>query len=111
LSALGRCIEALSKEEGFIPYRNSKLTLVLRESLGGNSKTMLLIACSPDIYNIDETKSTLRFGKNAKQIKNKVVENLELSPKDLKDHLDKISKYVKKKKLELYIKVTVDEKC
>jgi kinesin family protein 5 len=62
LSALGNCIMSLTKKSGHIPYRDSKLTFILRESLGGNAKTTLLIACSPHMFNIEETVSTLRFG-------------------------------------------------
>lgn len=46
----------------FIPYRDSKLTRVLQESLGGNARTTLIICCSPASYNESETKSTLQFG-------------------------------------------------
>jgi len=49
-----------------VPYRDSKLTRVLQESIGGNSKTSLIITCSPSIYNEAETLSTLRFGLRAK---------------------------------------------
>jgi kinesin family protein 5 len=68
LSALGNCINALVKsqrsgnKEAHIPYRNSKLTHILRDSLGGNCKTTLVLACSPAIWNIEETISTLKFG-------------------------------------------------
>ena len=65
LSALGNVINALTestKKNVFIPYRDSKLTRMLQESLGGNSKTSLIITCSPSIFNKDETVSTLRFG-------------------------------------------------
>jgi kinesin family protein 5 len=62
LSALGNCISALTSSErrSHIPYRDSKLTFILRESLGGNCKTTLLVACSPSAFNADETLSTLR---------------------------------------------------
>ena len=62
-----------------IPYRDSKLTRVLQESLGGNAQTSLIITCSPARYNLDETLSTLRFGARAKRIKNKPKVNKELS--------------------------------
>jgi kinesin family member 5 len=52
LSALGNCINALSTRSKHIPYRDSTLTFILRESLGGNSKTTLLIACSPHVVRI-----------------------------------------------------------
>lgn len=57
---------------------------MLQESLGGNSKTSLIVTCSPSGFNKDETISTLRFGQRAKQIKNKAKVNKELSLKELK---------------------------
>ena len=63
LSALGNVINALtSPKPEHIPYRDSKLTRILQESLGGNSKTTLIIACSMCSYNDKETLSTFRFG-------------------------------------------------
>ena len=53
-------------KSGHIPYRESKLTRVLQESLGGNAKTCLIITCSPSNYNEAESLSTLRFGLRAK---------------------------------------------
>lgn len=86
LSALGNCIVALTKsadKRKHVPYRDSKLTFILRESLGGNSKTTLLIACSPHLYNLEETISTLRFGQRAKSIKNQVKINAHRSVTEL----------------------------
>ena len=54
-----------------IPYRSSKLTRLLQDSLGGTSRASLIIACSPSSFNVAETISTLRFGTRAKFIKNK----------------------------------------
>lgn len=59
-------------QKSFIPYRDSKLTRVLQESLGGNARTTLVICCSPSSFNEPETKTTLLFGDRAKSIKNKV---------------------------------------
>lgn len=72
-----------------IPYRDSKLTRILQESLGGNSRTTLIINCSPSSYNEPETLSTLRFGIRAKSIKNTARVNAELSPTELKGLLSK----------------------
>jgi len=72
-----------------IPYRDSKLTRILQESLGGNSRTTLIINCSPSSYNEAETLSTLRFGIRAKSIKNSARINVELSPAELKNLLKK----------------------
>lgn len=88
LSALGMVINALTDgKSSHVPYRDSKLTRILQESLGGNSRTTLIINCSPSSYNDAETVSTLRFGMRAKTIKNKAKINAELSPQELKRQL------------------------
>lgn len=90
LSALGMVINALTDgKSSHIPYRDSKLTRILQESLGGNSRTTLIINCSPSSYNDAETLGTLRFGTRAKSIKNKAKVNAELSPAELKSLLKK----------------------
>jgi kinesin family member 5 len=90
LSALGMVINALTDgKSSHVPYRDSKLTRILQESLGGNSRTTLIINCSPSSYNDAETLSTLRFGMRAKSIKNKAKVNTELSPAELKAMLKK----------------------
>ncbi|KAI0062276.1 kinesin heavy chain [Artomyces pyxidatus] len=90
LSALGMVINALTDSKAkHIPYRDSKLTRILQESLGGNSRTTLIINCSPASYNEAETLSTLRFGIRAKSIKNTARVNAELSPLELKSLLQK----------------------
>ncbi|TPR02618.1 Protein kinase domain family protein [Aspergillus niger] len=95
LSALGMVINALTDGKStHIPYRDSKLTRILQESLGGNSRTTLIINCSPSSYNDAETISTLRFGVRAKAIKNKAKVNAELSPSELKALLRKAQSQV-----------------
>ncbi|RPB20573.1 kinesin heavy chain [Terfezia boudieri ATCC MYA-4762] len=89
LSTLGMVINNLTDGSKYIPYRDSKLTRILQESLGGNSRTTLIINCSPSSYNDSETLSTLRFGMRAKSIKNKAKVNTELSPAELKALLKK----------------------
>ena len=90
LTSLGMVINALSDgKSSHIPYRDSKLTRILQESLGGNSRTTLIINCSPSAYNYEETVSTLRFGERAKTIKQKAKVNEELSPAQLKALLKK----------------------
>lgn len=90
LSALGMVINALTDPKvKYVPYRDSKLTRILQESLGGNSRTTLIINCSPSSYNEAETLSTLRFGIRAKSIKNSARVNAELSPLELKGLLAK----------------------
>ena len=66
-----------------IPYRNSKLTRILQESLGGNSKTMMLVACSPAQVHAPETHSTMRFATRAKRVRNAAVVNRVLTADQL----------------------------
>ena len=81
LSALGNVIAALaSGKTGHIPYRDSKLTRMLQDSLGGNTKTIMVANIGPADYNYDETASTLRYANRAKNIKNKPKINED--PKD-----------------------------
>ncbi|XP_067948401.1 kinesin-like protein KIF3A [Watersipora subatra] len=81
LSTLGNVISALvDGKSSHIPYRNSKLTRLLQDSLGGNSKTVMVANCGPADYNYDETLSTLRYANRAKNIKNKAKINED--PKD-----------------------------
>jgi kinesin family protein 5 len=95
LSALGMVINNLTDGKSqHIPYRDSKLTRILQESLGGNSRTTLIINCSPSSYNDAETLSTLRFGMRAKAIKNKAKINQEISPAELKAMLKKAQSQV-----------------
>merc|ERR1719201_13230 len=83
LSALGNVINALvesaSGKKVFIPYRNSKLTRVLQESLGGNSLCTMLATLSPAACNFEETLSTLRYANRAKAIKVSATKNEEAS--------------------------------
>lgn len=84
LSALGNVINALTETKlQHIPYRDSKLTRILQESLGGNAKTNLIINISPSMMNEAETISTLRFGNRAKNIKNKPKVNKEYTVPEL----------------------------
>ena len=84
-----------------MPYRDSKLTRILQESLGGNSKTTLVICCSMSSYNDKETLSTLRFGYRAKSIKNKAKVNEERSPKELLIMLEAANKTIAELKVQL----------
>ncbi|OAL65802.1 kinesin family protein [Trichophyton rubrum] len=80
LSTLGRVIAALAdlssgKKKAVVPYRDSVLTWLLKDSLGGNSMTAMIAAISPADINYDETLSTLRYANSAKRIKNHAVVN------------------------------------
>ncbi|XP_068231625.1 chromosome-associated kinesin KIF4-like [Palaemon carinicauda] len=77
LLALGNVISALCEDNnrGHIPYRDSKLTRLLQDSLGGNSHTVMLACVSPADSNLEETLSTLRYADRARKIKNKPIVN------------------------------------
>uniref|UniRef100_A0A672IDH5 Kinesin family member 4 n=1 Tax=Salarias fasciatus TaxID=181472 RepID=A0A672IDH5_SALFA len=80
LLALGNVISALgdeSKKHTFVPYRDSKLTRLLQDSLGGNSHTLMIACVSPADSNMEETINTLRYADRARKIKNKPVVNVD----------------------------------
>lgn len=82
LHYLEQVIIALSeKSRNHIPYRNSMMTSVLRDSLGGNCMTTMIATCSVDKKNIDESISTCRFAQRVAMIKNDAILNEELDPK------------------------------
>ena len=83
LSTLGNVIHALTHKSEHIPYRDSKLTRLLKESLGGNYKTSLIVTCSPHSYHLDEVISSLLFAKRVKTIKNVVKVNIKYSYEEL----------------------------
>lgn len=85
LLTLGRVITALVEHLGHVPYRDSKLTRLLRDSLGGKTKTCIIATVSPSIQSLDETLSTLDYAHRAKNIRNKP----ELNQKMLKSALIK----------------------
>nr|CAD2146819.1 unnamed protein product [Meloidogyne enterolobii] len=81
LSTLGNVISALADAKStHIPYRNSKLTRILQDSLGGNSKTCMIANIGPAAYNYAETISTLRYASRAKRIQN--MARINEDPKD-----------------------------
>lgn len=77
LLALGNCINALCdpRRRNHIPYRDSKLTRLLKFSLGGNCKTVMIVCVSPLSHHYDETLNTLKYADRAKEIKTKLIRN------------------------------------
>lgn len=79
LLALGNCINILSdpnKKGQFVPYRDSKLTRLLKDSLGGNTMTFMIACVSPAYSAYEETANTLKYASRARNIKKKVKINL-----------------------------------
>ena len=92
LLALGSCINALCdpRRKNHVPYRNSKLTRLLKFSLGGNCKTVMIVCVSPSSAHFDETQNTLRYANRAKNIQTKVTRNVYNVNRHVKDFLKKI---------------------
>ncbi|XP_034033551.1 kinesin family member 4 [Thalassophryne amazonica] len=87
LLALGNVISALgdeSKKNAFVPYRDSKLTRLLQDSLGGNSHTLMIACVSPADSNMEETINTLRYADRARKIKNKPIINIDPTVAEMK---------------------------
>ncbi|CCH60292.1 hypothetical protein TBLA_0C04960 [Henningerozyma blattae CBS 6284] len=104
LLALGNCINALcintsshSQQQIHIPYRDSKLTRLLKFSLGGNCKTVMIVCVSPSSKHYDETLNTLKYANRAKEIKTKIIRN-QLS---LNRHISSYLKMITQQKQEI----------
>lgn len=97
LMTLGTVINALAAgaggTKGHVPYRDSQLTRLLQESLGGNAATVMIAAISPADYNFDETLGTLKYANRAKSIENVVTRNEDVNEKmirDLKETIERL---------------------
>ncbi|XP_076053656.1 kinesin family member unc-104 isoform X4 [Oratosquilla oratoria] len=113
LTTLGKVISALAEVSGkpskkkkaeFIPYRDSVLTWLLRENLGGNSKTAMVAAISPADINYDETLSTLRYADRAKAIRCNAVVNEDANAKlirELKEEIQRLRELLKQEGIEV----------
>lgn len=84
LSCLGNVIHALTSNCEHIPYRESKLTRILQESLGGNYKTSLIVTCSPHSSSLEETISSLKFATRTKAVKTHFKMNIRTSPDNMR---------------------------
>ncbi|KAL2990339.1 hypothetical protein AAZX31_11G193600 [Glycine max] len=99
LLTLGRVINALVEHSPHVPYRDSKLTRILRDSLGGKTKTCIIATISPSAYCMEETLSTLDYASRAKSIKNKPEANQKVSKvvllKDLYMEIDRMKEDIR----------------
>ncbi|XP_058088243.1 kinesin-like protein KIN-5C [Magnolia sinica] len=109
LLTLGRVITALVEHLGHIPYRDSKLTRLLRDSLGGRTKTCIIATVSPSVHCLEETLSTLDYAHRAKNIKNRPEVNQKMMKstliKDLYGEIDRLKAevYATREKNGVYI--------
>eukprot|EP00554_Chaetoceros_debilis_P002394 CAMPEP_0194083292 /NCGR_PEP_ID=MMETSP0149-20130528/8887_1 /TAXON_ID=122233 /ORGANISM="Chaetoceros debilis, Strain MM31A-1" /LENGTH=1367 /DNA_ID=CAMNT_0038765669 /DNA_START=178 /DNA_END=4281 /DNA_ORIENTATION=+ len=107
LSALGNVMEALDRKASHIPYRDSKLTYLLQDSLGGNSRTMMVVTCCPTSSSFDETKHALEFATRVRRInigsakRNVASKNLEETVKHLNYELKALAKSKRKSEEQL----------
>ncbi|KAL9648938.1 hypothetical protein ABK040_008318 [Willaertia magna] len=110
LLALSNCINALgrNKGKGYVPYRNSKLTRLLKDSLGGNCKTVMIANISPSDLSYDDSYNTLKYANRAKTIKTVVKKNIH----NVSFHISKYTKIIdelRKEVNELKIQLTYKE--
>ncbi|KAM0021520.1 putative plus-end-directed kinesin ATPase [Helianthus debilis subsp. tardiflorus] len=109
LLTLGRVINALVEHLGHIPYRDSKLTRLLRDSLGGRTKTCIIATVSPAVHCLEETLSTLDYAHRAKNIKNKPEVNQKMMKttliKDLYGEIERLKAevYASREKNGVYL--------
>ncbi|XP_024363898.1 kinesin-like protein KIN-14C isoform X7 [Physcomitrium patens] len=110
LSALGDVISALAQKNGHVPYRNSKLTQLLQDSIGGQAKTLMFVHISPDVESFGETLSTLKFAERVASVElgaarsNKEcaeIANLKDQVSQLKDGITKKDAEVARKEFEI----------
>ncbi|KAI4327053.1 hypothetical protein L6164_019556 [Bauhinia variegata] len=88
LSALGKCINALAENSAHVPFRDSKLTRLLRDSFGGTARTSLVITIGPSPRHRGETASTIMFGQRSMKVENMVKLKEEFDYKSLSRRLD-----------------------
>jgi hypothetical protein len=102
LSALGNCVAALTDENiSHVPFRDSKLTRLLTDSLGGNAKTCLVATIGPALWNYDESYSTLTFATRAMSVKNHAVINEVVDFKALSGNLQRKISVIENEKYKL----------
>jgi kinesin family protein 18/19 len=109
LLALGNCINSLADGQRYIPYRDSKLTRLLKDSLGGNCQTVMVANVSPSSLSYDDTYNTLKYATRAKKIKSDVkknVVNVELHVGEYVKIVEELKKELEKVRMQLTEKVS-----
>ena len=107
LLALGNCINALvdnrkkGRRRGYVPYRDSKLTRLLKDSLGGNCKTIMIANISPSVTCYEDTLNTLKYASRARSIRTENRVNIETQVKDGAESYDEMIKQLQKENKEL----------
>ena len=114
LLTLGNCINALceANEKGvktYVPYRDSKLTRLLKDSLGGNARTVMIANISPFIYSFDDTYNTLKYADRAKHIKTNIKRNVLNAQYHITNYLN-IIKNLQKRIFELENQISINKK-
>ena len=104
LLSLSNCITQLSENSSFVPYRDSKLTRLLKDCLGGNSKAIIIACISPSFISYEETANTLKYACKASKIKREILPNVK---SDEAGELDFLRKEVGKLRHLLTIKDSV----
>ena len=110
LLTLRRVIDSLINKESHVPYRDSKLTRLLKNSFGGNSKTSLIVCVSPSLYNEAETMATLRFGSSTRQITNRPQQSVTRSAEELERLIAEAQVKVLQAKAYLFLLQTETER-
>lgn len=108
LSSLGNVISALAENSPHVPYRDSKLTRLLQDSLGGNSKTIMIANIGPSAYNYNETLTTLRYASRAKAIQNQPIKNEDPQDAKLKEYqeeIERLKRLIGSKQQQQHVKV------
>ncbi|CAH2107684.1 unnamed protein product [Euphydryas editha] len=106
LLSLGNCINKLADGSSYIPYRDSKLTRLLKDSLGGNCKTVMIANVSPSSISYEDTYNTLKYAARANKIQLSIKKNIVDGDMRLSQYV-KINEELKKKVKELEAKLTL----
>ncbi|XP_031347617.1 kinesin-like protein KIF18A [Photinus pyralis] len=108
LLALGNCINSLADGHRHVPYRDSKLTRLLKDSLGGNCQTVMIANISPSSHNYEDTYNTLKYAMRAKKIKSTIKKNVVNCESNLNHYIqlvEQLNKEIKELKVKLSEKV------